>query len=95
MNGYSKTSRVGTVQELPVPRSLVRVPSTATNRDGGEVNSSLGRVETGFEFLQDIKFPLSGLRGDQTKVFDTRLSFGLSPMVEFQKILNYFRVKLD
>lgn len=42
------------------------------------------RIETGFEFLQDIKFPLSGLSGDMTKVLDTRLSFGLSPMVEFQ-----------
>ena len=42
------------------------------------------RVETGFEFLQDIKFPLSGLRGDMTKMFDTRMSVGLSPMVEFQ-----------
>ena len=42
------------------------------------------RVETGFEYLQDIKFPLSGLRGDLTKVADTRLSFGLSPNVEFQ-----------
>jgi hypothetical protein len=42
------------------------------------------RIETGFEYLQDIKFPLSGLRGDLTKVADTRLSFGLSPNVEFQ-----------
>jgi hypothetical protein len=42
------------------------------------------RIETGFEYLQDIKFPLSGLRGDLTKVADTRLSFGLAPNVEFQ-----------
>jgi hypothetical protein len=42
------------------------------------------RVETSFDFLQDIKFPLSGLRGDMTRLLDTRLSFGLSPMVEFQ-----------
>lgn len=48
------------------------------------VKPGIIRVETGFEFLQDIKFPLSGLRGDMTKVLDTRLSFGLSPMVEFQ-----------
>jgi hypothetical protein len=48
------------------------------------VKPGIIRVETGFEFLQDVKFPLSGLRGDQTKIFDTRLSFGLSPMVEFQ-----------
>lgn len=42
------------------------------------------RIETGFEFLQDMKFPLSGLRGDLTKVADTRLSFGLAPNVELQ-----------
>src|SRR5690349_13486283 len=48
------------------------------------VKPGIIRVETGFEFLQDIKFPLSGLRGDMTKLLDTRLSFGLSPMVEFQ-----------
>ncbi|HKQ08659.1 MAG TPA: hypothetical protein VJ464_26290 [Blastocatellia bacterium] len=48
------------------------------------VKPGIIRVETGFEFLQDIKFPLSGLRGDMTKVLDTRVSVGLSPMVEFQ-----------
>src|ERR1044072_5219899 len=42
------------------------------------------RIESGFEFLQDIKFPLSGLRGDLTKLADTRLSFRLAPNVEFQ-----------
>jgi hypothetical protein len=42
------------------------------------------RIESGFEFLQDQKFPLSGLRGDLTKIADTRLSFGLAPNVEFQ-----------
>src|SRR3977135_620113 len=42
------------------------------------------RIETGFEFLQNQRFPLSGLRGDVTKLADTRLSFGLAPNVEFQ-----------
>lgn len=42
------------------------------------------RIETGFEFLQDQRFPLSGLRGDVTKLADMRLSFGLAPNVEFQ-----------
>ena len=42
------------------------------------------RIETGFEFLQDQRFPLSNLRGDVTKLADTRLSFGLAPNVEFQ-----------
>lgn len=42
------------------------------------------RVEVGFEFLQDQKFTLSGLRGDLTKIGDARLSFGMSPNIEFQ-----------
>jgi len=42
------------------------------------------RIESGFEFLQNQTFPLSGLRGDLFKLADTRLSFGLAPNVEFQ-----------
>src|SRR6266849_962687 len=42
------------------------------------------RIETGFEFLQNQRFPLSGLRGDVTRLADTRLSFGLASNVEFQ-----------
>jgi hypothetical protein len=42
------------------------------------------RIESGFEFLQNQRFPLSGLRGDVTRLGDTRLSFGLAPNVEFQ-----------
>lgn len=42
------------------------------------------RIETGFEFVQDQSFPLSGLRGDLTRLGNTRLSFGLAPNVEFQ-----------
>jgi hypothetical protein len=42
------------------------------------------RIESGFEFLQNQRFALSGLRGDLTRIADTRLSFGLAPNVEFQ-----------
>ena len=42
------------------------------------------RIESGFEFLQNQRFPLSGLRGDVTRLADTRLSFGLASNVEFQ-----------
>src|SRR5689334_12548171 len=54
------------------------------------------RIETGFEFLQDQRFPLSGLRGDLTKLGDTRLSFGLAPNVEFQiewTLQNFLSIK--
>ncbi|HXG92014.1 MAG TPA: hypothetical protein VNN73_06535 [Blastocatellia bacterium] len=42
------------------------------------------RIESGFEFLQNQTFPVSGLRGDLVKLADTRLSVGLAPNVEFQ-----------
>jgi hypothetical protein len=42
------------------------------------------RIETGVEFLQNQHFPLSGLKGDLTRLGDTRMSFGLAPNVEFQ-----------
>jgi len=42
------------------------------------------RIETGVEFLQNQQFPVSGLRGDLTRLGDTRLSFGLASNVEFQ-----------
>src|SRR5689334_23361618 len=54
------------------------------------------RIETGFEFVQDQSFPLSGLRGDLTKLGNTRLSFGLAPNVEFQiewTLQNFLSVK--
>jgi hypothetical protein len=42
------------------------------------------RIETSFDFLQNQRFPLSGLRGDMVSIANTRLSFGLAPNVEFQ-----------
>lgn len=42
------------------------------------------RIEAGFDFLQDQQFTLSGLKGDLFKLANTRLSFGMSPNVEFQ-----------
>jgi hypothetical protein len=45
-----------------------------------------GAVElgVGIEFQQDAKFPLSGLRGDLTRVGDIRIRTGLAPNVELQ-----------
>ena len=45
-----------------------------------------GAVElaAGVDFLQNAKFPLSGLRGDLTRVGDVRLKVGFSSNVEFQ-----------
>lgn len=42
------------------------------------------RVAAGVDFLQNVKYPLSGLKGDQTSVGDIRVSVGFSKNVEFQ-----------
>lgn len=42
------------------------------------------RLEAGIDFLQNAKFPLSGLTGDQTRVGVISVNIGLSPNVEFQ-----------
>jgi hypothetical protein len=41
-------------------------------------------IAAGVDFLQNAKFPLSGLRGDLTRVGDVRVKVGFSPNVEFQ-----------
>lgn len=45
-----------------------------------------GAVElaAGVDFLQNVKFPLSGLKGELTRVGDLRLKVGFSSNVEFQ-----------
>jgi hypothetical protein len=42
------------------------------------------RVQVGIDFLQDAKFPASGLTGDLTRVGVVGFNVGLSPNVEFQ-----------
>ncbi|MDT7605408.1 MAG: hypothetical protein QOF61_3405, partial [Acidobacteriota bacterium] len=42
------------------------------------------RLQVGMDFLQDAKFPASGLRGDMTRVGVVGVNVGLSPNVEFQ-----------
>jgi hypothetical protein len=69
--------------------ALAALPARAQQRpliteDVDIIKPGVIRIESGFEFLQDVRFPLSGLRGDLTKLADTRLSFGLAPNVEFQ-----------
>ena len=42
------------------------------------------RIEVGIDFVQNAKFPLSGLTGDLTRVGVIGINVGLSPNVEFQ-----------
>ncbi len=41
-------------------------------------------VAAGVDFLQNVKFPLSGLKGDLTRVGDIRVRTGFAPNVEIQ-----------
>src|SRR3954468_3110774 len=42
------------------------------------------RIEAGVDFMQNAKFPVSGLTGDLTRVGVIGINVGLSPNVEFQ-----------
>ena len=53
------------------------------------------RIEVGIDFLQNAKFPLSGLTGDLTRVGVVGLNVGLAPNVEFQlegSLQNYLSI---
>jgi hypothetical protein len=41
-------------------------------------------ISAGVDFFQDAKFPLAGIRGDQTRVGDIRVRTGFASNVEFQ-----------
>lgn len=54
------------------------------------------RAEVGFDFLQDVAFPLSGLRGDETSVGVLNLRMGISKIAEIEvegAIQNFLDVK--
>ena len=66
-------ANVVTAQDRPL-----RTTDTAT------VPPGTLRVEVGFDFLQDVDFPLSGLSGDLTSVGVLNLRMGVGKMVEVQ-----------
>jgi hypothetical protein len=54
------------------------------------------RAEIGFDFLQDVGFPLSGLRGDETSVGVLSLRMGISKIAEVEvegAVQNFLDVK--
>src|ERR1044071_1756655 len=42
------------------------------------------RIETGLDFLQGARFPVSGLTGDLTRVGVIGINIGFAPNIEFQ-----------
>ncbi|HLK05844.1 MAG TPA: hypothetical protein VKT53_15505 [Candidatus Acidoferrum sp.] len=54
------------------------------------------RVEAGFDFLQDVGFPVSGLRGDETSIGVLNVRMGISKIAEVEvegAIQNFLDVK--
>jgi hypothetical protein len=52
-------------------------------------------IAAGVDFFQNAKFPLSGIKGDQTRVGDIRIRTGFAPNVELQiegTIQNYVAI---
>ena len=53
-------------------------------------------TETGFGYFRRVRFPLSGLEGNEFQAFDTGLNFALGPRAEFQMdgvFQNFLRLK--
>ncbi len=64
--------------------------------DAETVPAGTLRSEIGFDFLQDVGFPLSGLRGDETSVGVVDLRMGVGKIVEVEvegAIQNFLDVK--
>lgn len=60
--------------------------------DAETVPAGTVRTEVGFDFLQDVGFPLSGLRGDETSigVMDLRMGVGKIAEIEVEGSLQNF-----
>ena len=52
--------------------------------DVDTVPEGSARISAGVNFLQDARFPLSGLRGDLTQIGDVNISFGVARNVTFE-----------
>jgi|SRR5579871_85243 hypothetical protein len=60
------------------------------------VPAGVVRTEVGFDFLQDVGFPLSGLRGDETSLGVLNLRMGISKIAEIElegAVQNFLDVK--
>src|SRR5215813_9201154 len=64
--------------------------------DAETVPAGTVRTEVGFDFLQDVGFPLSGLRGDETSVGVMGLRMGVGKIAEIEvdgSLQNFLDVK--
>ena len=68
---------------------LFSLPATAQQRplrtpDAETLPPGTLRLQVGFDFLQDVSFPLSGLGGDQTTIGVIGVRMGVGKMIEVQ-----------
>jgi hypothetical protein len=69
---------------LPACGSAVAQDRPLQTSDAEVVAPGMMRAEVGFDFLQDVTFPLSGLRGDMTSVSAVDVRTGIGKIVEIQ-----------
>jgi hypothetical protein len=77
------------VLSLAFALALLSLPSAAQQRplrtaEAETLPAGTMRVQVGFDFLQEVSYPLSGLTGDQTSVAVIGLRMGVGKMVEVQ-----------
>jgi hypothetical protein len=85
---------------LMVAGIFAAAPARAQDRplqtpDADTVAPGVLRVEGGFDFLQSVQYPLSGLSGDETSIGVLDLRMGLARRVEVQlqgTVQNYLQV---
>ena len=84
-----KLLHVGFFALLLLSLLIMARPAAAQDRplqtsDAEIVAPGTMRAEVGFDFLQDVTFPLSGLRGDMTNVSAVDVHTGIGKIVEIQ-----------
>ena len=70
------------ITSLPQPSSAQQRP--LITEDVEPVKPGYVRADLGFDFAQGKTFPLSGLKGDLSRIGVTTLTFGLAPNVEVE-----------
>jgi hypothetical protein len=84
-----KSNRLGVCALLLLSLLMIAHPTAAQDRplqtaDAEVVAPGSMRAEIGFDFLQDVTFPLSGLSGDLTNVSAVNIRTGIGKIVEIQ-----------
>jgi hypothetical protein len=85
----SKSNRLGLCALFLATLLIVANSAAAQDRplqtaDAEVVAPGSMRAEVGFDFLQDVTFPLSGLSGDLTNVSTVNIRTGIGKIVEIQ-----------